>query len=199
MDSSVSVRALEGIIYDLLLTSDGRTTDLLETLMDEKVQVTVLRQGAGQAADEAGDQSSIKVPSFEGHRRDIVRESVLIGATSRFVVSHNLALIHSEHVPPALLERIARGQEGIGKAISSIGVESLRKIVDYGRIGSDAALDLNGLPVNLHFPERCDSVYYKKYVIYFGLLPGIQLLEYFNPHIVRHRLWVIHKRGRRQP
>lgn len=195
-----SVRALEGIIFDLLLTSDGRTTDLLETLMDEKMQVSVLRQGAGtevehaeehakeQGEEHAGDQSPMEASSFGGHRRDIARESILIGATSRIVVSHNIALIHAEHVPHALLERIARGHEGIGKAISSIGAESLRKIADYGMIGSDAALDLNGHPVKLQFAERCDSVYYKKYVIYFGLLPGIQLLEYFNPHIVKHRL-----------
>lgn len=152
--------------------------------MDEKMQVSVLRQGPSDAAYGGNPLPS----AVKDDHRDFVRESILIGARSRKIVSHNIALIHADLVPPALLERIAHGQEGIGKAISSIGLESLRKIADYGTIGSDAALDLHGKPVKLQFTEPCESVFYKKYVIYFGLLPGIQLLEYFNPHIVKHRL-----------
>ncbi len=168
----------------MLLTSDGRTTDLLETLMDEKMQVSVLKQESVDAANAGNGEPSAatNVP------RDIVRESILIGTRSRTVVSHNMALIHASLVPPALLERIALGHEGIGKSISSIGVESFRKIVDYGKIASKDALDLHGKPIKLQFAEPCEEAFYKKYVIYFGLLPGIQLLEYFNPHLVKHRL-----------
>jgi hypothetical protein len=44
------------------------------------------------------------------------------------------------------------------------------------------------VPIRLRFPELCDKVPYKKYSIYFGPAPGIQMLEYFNPNIIRKRL-----------
>jgi hypothetical protein len=49
-------------------------------------------------------------------------------------------------------------------------------------------VDLFQKPIRLRFPELRDKVPYKKYSIYFGPAPGIQMLEYFNPNIIRQRL-----------
>ena len=47
IDSQFDRKALDvlhGLIFDLLLVTDGRTTDLLEMLLNEKVIVHVIRQ-----------------------------------------------------------------------------------------------------------------------------------------------------------
>jgi hypothetical protein len=112
----------------------------------------------------------------------------LISERSRLVVSHNLALVHSEHVPPFLFEKIAERQEGIGKAISTMGLQTFRNVHDFGAINGEDALDLFQKPTQLRFPDLREKVPYKKYSIYFGPAPGIEMLEYFNPNVVRHRL-----------
>ncbi|MDQ6421679.1 4-hydroxybenzoate synthetase [Paenibacillus sp. LHD-117] len=172
---------LYNLIFDMLLVTDGRTTDLLETMLDEKLLVSVIKQE--RLNEEQGEfhGRSSSAPYY-------MRESILIGDRSGLIVSHNIALVHSKNVPPALFEKIAHKQEGIGKAISSIGLESLRKVVDTGAISGEAAVDLFQKPIALRFPELRDQVPYKKYVIYFGLVPGIQMLEYYNPAIPSHRL-----------
>lgn len=166
------------LIFDMLLVTDGRTTDLLETLLDEKMNVTVIRQEQWKEGQGNGSEGS---PYY-------LRESVLSGAMSGFVVSHNIALVHSKNVPPALFEKIAHKEEGIGKAISAIGMESFRKVLESGRVRGQDAVDLFQEPITLRFPELNKPVPYKKYVIYFGLVPGIQLLEYYNPELIHHRL-----------
>nr|WP_306813138.1 4-hydroxybenzoate synthetase [Paenibacillus soyae] len=162
----------------MLLVTDGRTTDLLETLLGEKMHVTVMRQEQWNEGEGEAEEGS---PYY-------LRESVLSGAGSGFVVSHNIALVHSKNVPQALFEKIAHKEEGIGKAISSIGVESFRKVIESGRLRGEEAVDLFGKPVTLRFPALSKPVPYKKYVIYFGLVPGIQLLEYYNPELIPYRL-----------
>ncbi len=172
---------LHGLIFDILLVTDGRTTDILETLLDEKIRVTVIRQEQmnEKHADLLGEASG--APYY-------MRESILISDKSRFIVSHNIALVNSMHVPPSLFEKIAHRQEGIGKSISSIGLQTFRKVVDSGFKSEAEAVDLFQNPIKLRFPELHNKVPYKKYAIFFGLVPGIQMLEYFNPDIVRHRL-----------
>ena len=172
------VNLLSRLIYDMLLVTDGRTTDLLETLMDEKMQVTVIRQ---EQWTERRGVTAAGSPFY-------LRESVLSGADSGFIVSHNIALVHAKNVPPLLFEKIAHKEEGIGKAISSIGVESFRKVLDSGHIRGEAAVDLFQKPMKLKFSELNEPVPFKKYVIYFGLVPGIQMLEYYNPELVQYRL-----------
>ncbi|MBB6675375.1 4-hydroxybenzoate synthetase, partial [Cohnella nanjingensis] len=77
---------------------------------------------------------------------------------------------------------------GIGKAISTMGLQTFRKVLDSGAKNGEEAVDLFQKPIRLRFPELRDKVPYKKYSIYFGPEPGIQLLEYFNPNVVRHLL-----------
>lgn len=172
---------LQKLIFDLLLVSDGRTTDLLETLLDEKMRVTVIRQE--QLNEEHTDHhlESSHAPLY-------LRESILISDKSDFIVSHNIAIVNSKYVPVSLFEKIAHKQEGIGKSISSIGLQSYRKVVDSGLKGEEEAVDLFQKPLNLRIPNLHAKIPYKRYDIYFQSLPGIHMLEYFNPEIVTHRL-----------
>ncbi|NOU99732.1 4-hydroxybenzoate synthetase [Paenibacillus sp. LMG 31457] len=172
---------LQGLIFDMLLVTDGRTTDLLETLLDEKMLITVIRQEQINEvhADLLGESSG--APYY-------IRESILISDKSRFIVSHNIAVVYSKNVPLTLFEKIAHKQEGIGKSISTIGLQSFRKVLDSGLKSGEEAVDLFQKPIQLRFPDLCKKVPYKRYSIYFGLKPGIQMLEYFNPDVVIHRL-----------
>lgn len=171
---------LHGLIFDILMMTDGRTTDLLETLLNEKILVTVIRQEQmnEEHADLLGESSG--APYY-------IRESILISDKSHFIVSHNIALVN-KHVPSSLFEKIAHRQEGIGKSINSIGLQTFRKVVDSGLKDEEEVVDLFQKPIKLRFPELCNKVPYKRYLIYFGLVPGIQMLEYFNPDVIRHRL-----------
>jgi adenylosuccinate synthase len=166
---------MERLIFDMLLVTDGRTTDLLEAILNEKMLVSVIRQ------QKLVDESSY------------LRESILISDKSRFIVSHNIALVYSQYVPPALFEKIANREEGIGSSIRSIGIESYRLVVDSGQKKGDEAVDLFQKPLMLRFPDLKRPVPYKNYVMQFGHVPGIQMLEYFNPEMVNHRLMRIYK------
>lgn len=172
---------LHDLIFDFLLVTDGRTTDLLEMLLNEKMIVHVIHQEqiVEEDANLMGESSG--GPYY-------LRESLLIGEKSRFVVSHNIALVYSKHVPPALFEKIAHRQEGIGKSISSLGMRTFRKVVDSGFMNKMETVDLFQQPIKIHFSNLQNKVPYKRYFIDFGGKPGIQIVEYFHPSIIAHRL-----------
>lgn len=172
---------LQRLLFDILLVTDGRTTDLLEMLLNEKMIVHVIRQEQIDGEDPNLMGESSGGPYY-------IRESVLIGEKSRFVVSHNIALVYSKHVPPALFEKIAHQQEGIGKAISTLGMRTFRNVVDSGFMIEAESVDLFQQPIKIHFSNLENKVPYKRYFIYFGSEPGIQILEYFHPNIIGHRL-----------
>lgn len=172
---------LHKLLFDMLMTTDGRTTDLLETLMDEKMEVQVLGQEQIDEAQAAALGDASGAPYY-------VRESVLIGERSRFLVSHNLVLVCARHVPRPMFDALASRQEGIGKAISGLGLATSRKVTDCGWLPAAEAVDLFGLPLTLRLPHVTEPVPFKKYTIYFGAAPGIHLIEYFHPEMVRYRL-----------
>jgi chorismate-pyruvate lyase len=180
-DAGKAFDLLHGLIFKILLVTDGRTTDVLETLLNEKMLVHVIRQEQiyEEHADLFGESSG--APYY-------IRESLLISEKSRFLVSHNLALVYSKHVPPSLFEKMSHGEEGIGKSMSTMGLQTFRKVLDSGAKSEEEAVDLFQKPIRLRFTELRDKVPYKKYSIYFGAAPGIQMLEYFNPNIIRQRL-----------
>ncbi|MEQ7053692.1 4-hydroxybenzoate synthetase [Paenibacillaceae sp. P-4] len=183
-DSQYAGKALDfmqKLIFDLLLVTDGRTTDLLETMLNEKMRVTVIRQEQLNELPADYQVDSSAAPLY-------LRESLLISDKSDFIVSHNIAIVNSKYVPASLFESIAHRQEGIGKAISSMGLQSYRKVVDSGLKGKEEAVDLFQKPLNLRIPDLHTKIPYKKYDIYFELLPGIHMLEYFNPEVIRYRL-----------
>jgi len=59
---------LRGLVFDMLLVTDGRTTELLETIVREKLGVTVIRQErAGDAGDAAGiEEESLAAGAADG-------------------------------------------------------------------------------------------------------------------------------------
>jgi len=171
---------LRGLIFDMLLVTDGRTTELLETILDEKLGVDVIRQEQAGGADR-GTEAGDAITAY-------VRESVLVGLRSGMPVSHNVALVDSRHVPPALFQAIALKQLGIGKAIGANGIATFRRVLESGTVDFDRAADLFGRPLRLRFPETKEKVPYKKYAIHFQKEPGILLLEYYDPRLVQYRL-----------
>ncbi|MCD9026461.1 4-hydroxybenzoate synthetase [Cohnella silvisoli] len=172
---------LHRLVFNILLITDGRTTDILETLMDETMSLQVVRQE--QINDEQTAQlgEDLDAPYY-------VRESILIGAKSQLVISHNIALVCSKYLPSLMFEAIAAKQEGIGKTISTFGLQTSRKVVDSGWRKDTETVDLFYKPLKLRFSPTKSKVPYKKYSIDFGTHPGIYLLEYFNPNIVLLRL-----------
>ncbi|SYX85297.1 4-hydroxybenzoate synthetase [Paenibacillus alvei] len=183
-DSQYAGKALDfmqKLIFDLLLVTDGRTTDLLETMLDEKMRVTVIRQ---EQLNEIHADYQVEFSDAPLY----LRESLLISDKSDFIVSHNIAIVNSKYVPASLFESIAHRQEGIGKAISSMGLQSYRKVVDSGLKSEEETVDLFQKPLNLRIPDLHTKLPYKRYDIYFELLPGIHMLEYFNPEVIKYRL-----------
>lgn len=174
-------KILQALLLDLLLVTDGRTTDFLEILLNEQVKVQVIRQKQINEEDLKLIGESSGTPYY-------IRESVLIGEKSGFVVSHNIALVYAKHVPSALFESIAHRQKGIGKAISSLGLRSFRKVTDSGFVNEEESVDLFQQPFSLHFPDLHEKVPYKRYDLYFGSKPGIEMLEYYHPNIIEQRL-----------
>jgi chorismate-pyruvate lyase len=165
-----------------LLITDGRTTDILETLMDESLTLQVIRQEQIHEEQQAYFGEATSAPYY-------VRESILIGEKSQLVVSHNIALVSLKYVPPVMFEAIASKQEGIGKTISAFGLQTSRKIVDSGWRSYDETIDLFHKPIKLYFSQmKYNKVPYKTYTINFGFYPGIYLLEYFNPNMITYRL-----------
>lgn len=174
---------LHQLLFDILLATDGRTTDILETLLDEKMNVEVIRQQQIEEKDIENVAGLSGGPYY-------VRESLLIGDRTRFVVSHNIALVCSQYVPAAMFEALAAKQEGIGKTISDLGLQTSRRLSDCGWKTDSEIVDLFGMPIKLRFSfaQSTERTPYKRYAIYFGEEAGIHLIEYFNPDIVRHRL-----------
>ena len=176
--AKTALTLLQELPFEMLLATDGRTTELLETLLREKLVVTVLRQEKlpeGQVG--AGEGGAV-----------YVRESVLSGEKSRFIVSHNIALVSAKHLPAPLFENIASKQEGIGKTIGSSALRSFRNVIESGRVNAEDAVDLFGRPLRLRLEELSGKVPYKRYEIYFGPHPGIRMLEYYHPDLVERRL-----------
>ncbi|MFM9281230.1 4-hydroxybenzoate synthetase [Paenibacillus jiagnxiensis] len=181
-DIDSALNFLQMLLFKILLITDGRTTDILETLMDESMSVQVLRQ-------EQIDKEQQAYPGGDSGAPFYLRESILIGVKSKFVVSHNIALVSSKHVPSVMFEAIAAKQEGIGKTISTFGLQTSRKIVDYGWRSDDETVDLFQQPLKLYFSTmKNDRTPYKTYSIDFGSYSGIYLLEYFNPNMIAYRL-----------
>lgn len=172
---------LEKLLFELLLRTDGRTTDTLETLMDDKMSVRVIAQ---EQIEDGVVEKSGEISGAPYYRR----ESILISEKNNIVVSHNIALVCSKYVPAPMFGALAAKQEGIGKTISKLGLQTSRKLTGYGWRGEPETVDLFHNPFKLHFSRANAMVPYKQYRIYFDTVPGIHMIEYFNPQMIRHRL-----------
>ena len=176
-----AVDFFQRLLFEILLRTDGRTTDILETLMDDKMSVRVIAQEQVQEADIEHSGEISGAPYYK-------RESILVSEKRNFVVSHNIALVCSKYVPAPMFEALSARQEGIGETIGKLGLQTSRRLVDCGWRSEQETADLFQKPFKLHFPRENEKVPYKKYCIYFQSVPGIYLIEYFNPHMIRQRL-----------
>ncbi|CAN7539335.1 hypothetical protein [Rossellomorea sp. LjRoot5] len=164
------------VIYKLLLTSNGRTTDILEVLAGEDLELKVENQTAGQVNADNGRLTPY-----------IYRESHIITKDSKFILSHNFAKIYPEFIPNELGNKVSGKTEGIGKSIKNMDIISTRRILEYGWKYCPEIVDLHGNTSHLIF-EVSEKVPFKEYEISFEQngRPGIHLLEYFNPAILNN-------------
>jgi chorismate-pyruvate lyase len=178
---SIEFFFFQKLIFDILLRTDGRTTDILETVMDDQMTVRVLSQEQLREQDIAANAGISGAPFYK-------RESILVSEKSNFVVSHNIALVCSKHVPAEMFEALSGREEGIGKTISKLGLHTSRRLYEIGWKSAAEADDLFRKPFKPQFSRGSEKIPFKKYGLYFGTDPGIYMVEYFNPNMVRYRL-----------
>jgi hypothetical protein len=163
---------LSKVLFELLLVSDGRTTDMLESLCGERVYVEVINQ--------------------EKHANTIYRESFLYTVNRDLFVSHNFMMLYPEHVPSEFYQRILEKEEVIGKILKNDEVQSNRIITKNGWCLPTEISDLSGNPKKLIFDEDLNGglIPFKEYKLHFqsNENPGIKLVEYFNPNLIHYRL-----------
>lgn len=167
MNDQEQIDRMKRILFNKLLMTEEKTTDMLEDLVGEQLYVHVIRQ-----------------KKIDDH---MIRESILHTKGDHFIVSHNFALIDPARIPRQLYEKIVFKTEGIGKAMNHLGLESSRDILNYGWKKKDEIFDFSNNPVYLRFDHRELSIPFKEYTIAFHNLnkPGIRLIEYFNPQMIR--------------
>lgn len=163
---------LSKVLFELLLVSDGRTTDMLETLCGERVYVEVINQ--------------------EKHDNTIYRESFLYTVNRNLFVSHNFMMLYPDHVPSEFYQRILEKEEVIGKILKNDEVLSNRIITKNGWCLPTEISDLSGNPKKLIFAGDLNGglIPFKEYKLHFqsNEKPGIKLVEYFNPNLIHYRL-----------
>jgi hypothetical protein len=166
------IERLEKIIFQLLLRTEGRTTDFLELIVGDRVYPVVTSQ-------------RMVGTSLSDNRSIILRESCLLTEKRNSIISQNMALIYIEFVPLELYSRLLLKKEGIGKVVKSLNIESYRNIISAGYRPGKETLDLFGESCSLLF-NGTEKVPYKEYTIHFKGFSdtGIHLLEYFNPCIL---------------
>ncbi len=161
---------LEWIIFQLLVTSNSRTTDLLELIVMDRLLPIV----AGQSELAGGE---------------IWRESFLMTEKDQRYVSQNIVRINPNYVPPALLERIVREGEGIGHVLRASGTSDQRQMIRNGWRRTEEIVDLFGQPYQLSFGEA-GWIPFKEYKLIFPPYEqcGAHILEYFNPDMLRRTM-----------
>jgi chorismate-pyruvate lyase len=158
---------LEKLLYEVLMVTDGRTTDILEVIVGEKVSLKVFKQK--------------NIRSVNGYDENILRESLLISENSNRVISQNISIINPSAIPIELYNDICRKDTGIGSTIKEKNILSKRKILNFGWRKADEISDIFNNPYFLKF-EINAILPFKEYKIYFDSSNncGIHILEYFN-------------------
>jgi len=157
---------LKKLIFQLLMTSESRTTDLLELIASDTMKAVIVKQEHTDSMYE-------------------LRESYLIAERSWMPVSQNLAILYPERIPEQIYRRIAVDGEGIGHVLRGTQVPNRRELLHYGWRNVDEIVDLFGKPYRLQFHTH-PQIPYKEYTISFfsDQRIGIHLLEYFNPELI---------------
>jgi hypothetical protein len=158
------------IIMQLLITSDSRTTDLLELItMDSLIPVII-------------DQTCLSDHAIQ-------RESCLVTEKGRLHVSHNFVLINPSFIPRDIVVRITEKGEGIGHVLRERKVRNTRRMIHCGSRNSSEIVDLFQKPSQLRFQDH-PRIPFKEYTIQFHpyMESGIHVIEYFNPDMLRENM-----------
>ncbi|GFN30743.1 hypothetical protein [Paenibacillus xylaniclasticus] len=159
------INRLKRIILQLLLTSENRTTDLLEMIASDSMRAVVVKQEhSGQTYE--------------------LRESYLIAERNWTIVSQNLVILYPERIPESIYRRITMNGEGIGHVLRESEVPNRRKLLAYGWRDTNEVVDLFHKPYRLKFQANPQTPF-KEYTISFSdQRTAIHILEYFNPEII---------------
>lgn len=163
------------LVYELIMATDGRTTDLLETIVNGSLTPKVIRQEVIHPSMAAGEM--------------IYRESVLLDSSEN-AISHNFVFLKPESMPADLLDELLLDKEPIGKIMKRLNVFSRRTVKAAGWRPSDQITNLEGKPAETIFFSPSAMIPYKNYSVQFSGCEdsGMELLEYFNPSLVERYL-----------
>ncbi|EGL16003.1 hypothetical protein [Paenibacillus sp. HGH0039] len=177
MGMEAELERLKRLVFQLLLTTENRTTDFLELITGETMIPSVLKQSTATQAP----LLAVK----EGTRDAVLRESLLRTEKSGLVVSQNIAVMYPDFIPLPINLKLAQKKEGIGKIMRDLNIRNTRTILDFGWRKPEHTTDLTGNPYSVTFADN-PAVPYKQYTITFEEFntPGLHLLEYFNPRML---------------
>ncbi|MBB4824756.1 hypothetical protein HNO89_001980 [Sporosarcina luteola] len=168
------VAIYKDVIYQLLLTSNGRTTDILEVLAGDEIELLVVDQVADHV--NLGDGQLTQC---------LIRESYIIIKKSEFILSHNFARVYPDFTPTGLHAKIKEKEQGIGSSMKTMEIPSTRRILASGWRKGSTIVDVQKKSRQLIFNSN-DPVPFKEYEVRFEQNghPGIHLIEYFNPDLL---------------
>lgn len=158
----------EDIIFKMLVTSVNLTTDLLELITDDRLEVKVTKQ-----------------ENYLEANNIILRESSLFSHKYKMMVSQNIVLLYSEFMPLDLFNSIMLKKEGIGRLLRKTDSISTRKIIQSGYRQPFEVVNLLNKPYKLQFDSQ-KAIPFKEYKVRFDSYPfeGMYLVEYFNPEMI---------------
>ncbi|MEU4773162.1 chorismate pyruvate-lyase family protein [Micromonospora sp. NPDC023644] len=156
--------AAEERLHRMVVASDGSTTSLLESYLDEPLRVEVLPQRPARAGEAAAWPEQPLTPEL------LVRYSTLVGAHTGTVAAYARCLIAVDRLPAAARADISRGDELIGRALRAHRVEQHREILAEGR---------GRPPATLTGPEHPDLPW-RTVLIVVGGAPAMLITEWFR-------------------
>lgn len=167
--------SVSALVYELIMITDGRTTDLLETIVNGSLTPKVIRQDVIRPNSAASER--------------IYRESLLLDPLGA-PVSHNFVLLKPESMPSDLLTELLQENEPIGKIMRRQNVFSRRTVKASGWRPADQITNLEGAPAETILYRASTILPYKTYSVQFSGYEesGMELLEYFNPDLIEHYL-----------
>ncbi|MBY0207111.1 MULTISPECIES: hypothetical protein [Paenibacillus] len=157
----------EDIIFRMLVSSVDLTTELLELITEDRLEVKVTKQ------------QKLETDNI------ILRESFLFSHKYKMTISQNIVILYSDFMPLDLFNSIMLKKEGIGHLLKRTGSSSTRKIIRSGYRQPSEVINLQNEPFKLQF-ESQKKIPFKEYKVRFDSYPieGMQLVEYFNPEMI---------------
>lgn len=151
----------------MLLTSNRRTTDLLEREIGESVKIKVVNQFYNL--------------DKESHTLRLIRESVTISPNQTSMVAHNYVCINPSFIPKSVYYSMIQKQSGIGHYLRENQIKANRVIIEYGIINTSS------IPYQHKLRITGKLIPYKRYQLTFlgSSQPGFNITEYFHPNLFK--------------